>query len=110
MEDRKLKVEGSDWAVLLVAASFSFNGQFTKPLDSKKDPTLEALNLLTSISKLAYSNLYTHHLDDYRKLFHRVLDMVADAFSAEESIDMSTKSGLMIEFKSGLDSISLKKN
>lgn len=72
VEDRKLKVEGSDWAVLIVAASSSFDGPFTKPSDSKKDPTLEALNLLTSIRKFAHSDLYSRHLDDYQKLFHRV--------------------------------------
>lgn len=32
-------------------------------------------------------------------------DKVANAFSAEESVDMSTKSGLLIEFKGSLDFI-----
>lgn len=37
-------------------------------------------------------------------------DMVADTFSAKESIDMSTRLSLVIELKDGLDSISLKDN
>ncbi|XP_043709555.1 alpha-L-fucosidase 2-like [Telopea speciosissima] len=72
VEDRKLKVEGSDWAILLVVASSSFDGPFTKPSESKKDPSLEALNTLTSIKNISYSELYVHHLDDYQQLFHRV--------------------------------------
>ncbi|KAF8410139.1 hypothetical protein HHK36_002661 [Tetracentron sinense] len=72
LEGGKLKVEGSDWAVLLLVASSSFDGPFTKPLDSKKDPTSMSLNTLNSIRKMSYSDLYAHHLDDYQKLFHRV--------------------------------------
>ncbi|KAK9097262.1 hypothetical protein Sjap_022759 [Stephania japonica] len=72
LDDRQLKVEGTDWAVLLLVASSSFDGPFTKPEDSKKDPTKECLNSLNSLMKISYSNLYTRHLDDYQSLFHRV--------------------------------------
>ncbi|KAF3962093.1 hypothetical protein ACB098_07G093600 [Castanea mollissima] len=72
LEDNKLRVEGSDWAVLLLVASSSFDGPFTKPSDSKKDPTSESLNKLESIKNLSYSQLYAHHLDDYQNLFRRV--------------------------------------
>ncbi|KAF6137677.1 hypothetical protein GIB67_023611 [Kingdonia uniflora] len=72
LDDRKLKVEGSDWAVFLLAASSSFDGPFTKPADSKKDATKMSLNTLHSLKKLTYSDLYARHLDDYQKLFHRV--------------------------------------
>ncbi|KAJ4965635.1 hypothetical protein NE237_017484 [Protea cynaroides] len=72
VNDRKLKVEGSDWAILLLVASSSFDGPYTKPSDSKKEPSVEALNTLASIKKISYSDLYTHHLDDYQQLFHRV--------------------------------------
>lgn len=37
-------------------------------------------------------------------------DMVVDAFSVDESIIMSTKLGLVIELKGGLNLISLKEN
>lgn len=37
-------------------------------------------------------------------------DMIADTFRVEESTNMSTKSGLVIEFKCGLDYINLKEN
>ena len=40
IDDTKLAVESSDWAVLVPAASSSFEGPFTKPSDSKKDHTL----------------------------------------------------------------------
>jgi len=72
LDDKKLRVEGSDWAVLLLVASSSFGGPFTKPSDSKKDPTSESINVLESIKNLSYSDLYAHHLDDYQNLFHRV--------------------------------------
>ncbi|KAK2664955.1 hypothetical protein Ddye_003529 [Dipteronia dyeriana] len=72
LDNKKLKVEGADSAVLLLVASTSFDGPFTKPSDSKKDPTSESLNTLKSIKKLSYSDLYARHLDDYQNLFHRV--------------------------------------
>ncbi|KAM7482456.1 hypothetical protein LguiB_007039 [Lonicera macranthoides] len=72
LDDRKLKVEGVDWAVILLVASSSFNGPFTNPSDSKKDPTSESLSTMNSIRSLSYSQLYARHLDDYQKLFHRV--------------------------------------
>lgn len=40
----------------------------------------------------------------------RFEDMVVDAFNVEESVEMLTKSGLIIEFKGGLDFINLKEN
>ncbi|KAK2974520.1 hypothetical protein RJ640_018685 [Escallonia rubra] len=72
LDDNKLKVEGSDWAVLILASSSSFDGPFTRPSDSKKDPTSESLSAMNSIRKFSYSELYARHLDDYQKLFHRV--------------------------------------
>ncbi|GFS42154.1 1,2-alpha-L-fucosidase [Actinidia rufa] len=72
LDDKKLKVEGSDWAVMLLVASSSFDGPFTKPSDSKRNPTSESLSTLNSIRKLSYADLYARHLDDYQNLFHRV--------------------------------------
>ncbi|KAL6957584.1 alpha-L-fucosidase [Sarracenia purpurea var. burkii] len=72
LDDRKLKVEGSDWAVMLLVASSSFDGPFIKPLDSKRNPTSECLNTLNSIKNLSFDGLYARHLDDYQNLFHRV--------------------------------------
>ncbi|KAI5314764.1 PREDICTED: alpha-L-fucosidase [Prunus dulcis] len=72
LDDKKLRVEGCDWAVLLLVASSSFEGPFSKPSDSKRNPTSESLNALNSIRNLSYSDLYAHHLDDYQNLFHRV--------------------------------------
>lgn len=72
LENRKLKVEGSDFAVLRLVACSSFDGPFTNPSDSPKDPTSEALSALNSIKDLSYSDLYARHLDDYQNLFHRL--------------------------------------
>ncbi|KAF5745575.1 hypothetical protein HS088_TW07G01167 [Tripterygium wilfordii] len=72
LDDNKLKVEGSDWAVLLLVASSSFDGPFTKPSESRKDPDSDSLGMLTSAKKYSYSDLYSRHLDDYQNLFHRV--------------------------------------
>lgn len=72
LDDKKLRVEALDWAILLVVSSSSFDGPFIKPSDSKKDPTSDSLNKLNSIRSLKYSDLYASHLDDYERLFHRV--------------------------------------
>lgn len=72
LDDQKLKVEAADWAVLLLAASSSFSGPFTKASDSKKDPTLESLKTINSIRNFSYTELFARHLDDYQSLFHRV--------------------------------------
>ncbi|GMY38602.1 alpha-L-fucosidase 2-like, partial [Fagus crenata] len=72
LDDKKLRVEGSDWAVLLLVASSSFNGPFTMPSDSKRNPTSESLMSLKPIRDLSYSDLYAHHLNDYQNLFHRL--------------------------------------
>ncbi|KAF2294592.1 hypothetical protein GH714_013151 [Hevea brasiliensis] len=72
LDNMTLKVEGSDWALLLLVASSSFESPFTEPSDSRKDPTSVSLRALKSIINLSYSDLYARHLDDYQNLFHRV--------------------------------------
>lgn len=72
LDDNKLRVEGCDWAIIYLVASSSFDGPFTKPSDSKKDPKSEALSTLSSIKKFSYAELYSRHVDDYQSLFHRV--------------------------------------
>ncbi|XP_021753430.1 alpha-L-fucosidase 2-like [Chenopodium quinoa] len=72
IEDQKFRVENADFAIVRLVASSSFDGPFTKPSDSLKNPTSEALTRMNSICNLSYSALYTRHLDDYQKLFHRV--------------------------------------
>ncbi|RDX58928.1 Alpha-L-fucosidase 2, partial [Mucuna pruriens] len=72
LDDKKLKVEGSDWAILLLTAASSFDGPFTKPEDSKKDPTSESLSKMKSVKIFSYADLYARHLEDYQNLFHRV--------------------------------------
>ena len=72
LEGSKLRIEGSDSAILLLTASSSFDGPFTKPENSKKNPTSESLNKMKSVKQLSYANLYARHLDDYQNLFHRV--------------------------------------
>ncbi|CAN1289140.1 Alpha-L-fucosidase 2 [Linum perenne] len=53
VDDRKLKVQGADRAVILLVASSSFDGPFTKPIDSKKDPTSDCQTALASLRKLS---------------------------------------------------------
>ncbi|KAJ6716533.1 ALPHA-L-FUCOSIDASE 2 [Salix koriyanagi] len=72
LDDGKLKVEGANWVVLHLVASSSFEGPFTKPSESEKDPTSVSLRALKSIKMQSYSELYSRHLDDYQNLFHRV--------------------------------------
>ncbi|XP_061373898.1 alpha-L-fucosidase 2 [Gastrolobium bilobum] len=72
LDDKKLRVEGSDWAILLLTASSSFDGPFTKPEDSKKDPASESLSKMKSVKNFSYADLYARHLNDYQNIFHRV--------------------------------------
>lgn len=92
LDDKKLRVEGSDWAILLLVASSSFDGPFTKPSDSGRDPTYQSLNTLNSIRKLSYSDLLAHHLGDYQNLFHRVsLRLSKSTQSITGNRDLGTK-------------------
>lgn len=72
LDDKKLRVEGSDWAILLLTASSSFDGPFTNPENSKKDLTSESLSKMKFVTSLKYDDIYARHLDDYQNLFHRV--------------------------------------
>ncbi|CAL9178458.1 unnamed protein product [Musa hybrid cultivar] len=91
----KLKVEGADWVILLLAASSSFEGPFTNPSDSKKDPTSAAWNTINSVRNMSYTQLYTHHLDDYQSLFNRVtLQLSKESKNAlEEESFVSARKG-----------------
>ncbi|CAI9104334.1 OLC1v1002982C1 [Oldenlandia corymbosa var. corymbosa] len=72
LDDKKLRVEGCDWTVMVLVASSSFDGPFTNPSDSKRNPTSEAFSTMKSIKRFSYSELYARHVNDYQNLFHRV--------------------------------------
>lgn len=92
LDDKKLRVEGSDWAVMFLVASSSFDGPFTKPVDSKRDPTSECLIALKAIRNFSYADLYARHLEDYQKLFHRVsLHLSKGSKSVRENESSDTK-------------------
>ncbi|GAB2225066.1 hypothetical protein Drorol1_Dr00005849 [Drosera rotundifolia] len=98
LEGAKLRVESSDWVVLLLSASSSFSGSFTKPEDSLKNPTTDALNVLNSVRKLSYSDIYARHLDDYQNLFHRVFlqlsrstKTMSDKVAADPNVSTSAR-------------------
>ncbi|XP_031382199.1 alpha-L-fucosidase 2-like [Punica granatum] len=71
LDDKKVSVKDTDWAVLVLVASSSFDGPFTEPSESQKDPTSDSMRHMGSIGNLSYSNLLARHLDDYQSLFHR---------------------------------------
>ncbi|KAL6854381.1 hypothetical protein ACP4OV_019284 [Aristida adscensionis] len=72
LNDKILKLDGADSAVLLLAAATSFEGPFVKPSESKLDPTVSAFTTLNMARSMSYSQLKTYHTDDYQSLFHRV--------------------------------------
>ncbi|KAI3827961.1 hypothetical protein L1987_02050 [Smallanthus sonchifolius] len=90
LDEKKLKVEGCDWAVLLLVGASSFDGPFTDPKDSKRDPTSECLNGLKSLGDFSYSELYGRHVDDYQKLFNRVSLELSKSSSDEPSSTVTT--------------------
>lgn len=92
VDDKKLKVEGSDWAIMFLVASSSFDGPFTKPVDSERDPTSECVTALKAIRNFSYADLYARHLEDYQKLFHRVsLHLSKGSKSVRENEDSDVK-------------------
>ncbi|KAI7747346.1 hypothetical protein M8C21_021571 [Ambrosia artemisiifolia] len=90
LDEKKLKVEGCDWAVLLLVGASSFDGPFTKPEDSKRDPTAECSNVLKSLKDFSYAELYGRHVDDYQKLFNRVSLELSKSSSDEPSSTVTT--------------------
>ncbi|CAI0471873.1 unnamed protein product [Linum tenue] len=78
-----LRVEGADWAVLLLSASSSFQGPFTNPANSTRNPTSLALLAFQEVAKLSYSDLWSRHVDDYQSLFRRVLLQLWTGAAAE---------------------------
>ncbi|KAM6540827.1 hypothetical protein CsatB_005274 [Cannabis sativa] len=93
LDDKKLEIKNSDSAVLLLLAASSFDGPFTKPVDSKKDPSSDTLKALNAIKELSYSDLLAHHLSDYQNLFHRVsleLSKSSKSISKNNDISIST--------------------
>nr|XP_043627326.1 alpha-L-fucosidase 2-like [Erigeron canadensis] len=92
LDEKKLKVEGCDWAVLLLAGSSSFENPFTNPSDSKREPTSECLNTLKLLKGFSYSEIYNRHVDDYQKLFNRVSLELSNSSKSTDgpSVDIST--------------------
>ncbi|KAF5789996.1 putative alpha-L-fucosidase [Helianthus annuus] len=90
LDEKKLKVEGCDWAVLLLVGASSFEGPFTKPEDSKRDPTSECSNVLKSLKDFSYAELYGRHVDDYQKLFNRCSLELSQSSSVEPSSTVTT--------------------
>ncbi|KAL8554632.1 hypothetical protein ACS0TY_002718 [Phlomoides rotata] len=72
VDGRKLRVVGCNWVVIRLTAASSFDGPFTKPVDSKKDARSESLSKMDSAKKHSYADLYARHVDDYQALFQRV--------------------------------------
>ncbi|KAG8368442.1 hypothetical protein BUALT_Bualt15G0045900 [Buddleja alternifolia] len=85
IDGRKLRVEGCSSAVILLSGASSFDGPFTMPANSKRNPSLEALSTMDSAKRYSYSDLYTRHVDDYQTLFHRVsLELSKSSKNASE--------------------------
>ncbi|CAN1156298.1 Alpha-L-fucosidase 2 [Linum perenne] len=90
LEGGKLKVVGADWAVLVLVASSSFDGPFTSPVDSKKNPTSDCQKGLNSLAGVSYSDLRARHLGDYQSLFHRVSLQFSKGSSSDSRSSLST--------------------
>ncbi|PWA99177.1 alpha-fucosidase A [Artemisia annua] len=104
LEDKKIQVKGCDWAVVLLVASSSFEGPFTKPLDSKKKPTYEASNTLKTVKGYSYDELYARHLHDYQTLFHRVSIELSKGLKAfEKDASLLTTAERVKSFKTDED-------
>ncbi|KAH6833159.1 hypothetical protein C2S53_008102 [Perilla frutescens var. hirtella] len=72
VDSRKLRVVGCDWAVIRLAAASTFDGPFTNPVDSKRDPSSESLSKMDAAKRYSYADLYSRHVNDYQALFHRI--------------------------------------
>ncbi|KAI3789216.1 hypothetical protein L2E82_02006 [Cichorium intybus] len=103
VSEDKIKVTGCDWAVILLAASSSFEDPFTKPSDSNKNPNSESSSTLNSLKDLSYEQLYARHLDDYQKLFHRVSIDLSKSFETDEKENTAATSERIKSFKTDED-------
>ncbi|VAH87998.1 unnamed protein product [Triticum turgidum subsp. durum] len=72
LNDKMLKLDGADSAVLLLAAATSFEGPFVKPSESTLDPVTSAFTTLNMARSMSYAQLKAYHMDDYQSLFQRV--------------------------------------
>ncbi|XP_078430290.1 1,2-alpha-L-fucosidase [Wolffia australiana] len=68
----KLRVENSNWAVLLFVVTTSFAGPFSAPSRTFKDLTTDSINSMTSVKQNTFEELLGSHLNDYQELYHRV--------------------------------------
>ncbi|XP_002969986.2 alpha-L-fucosidase 2 isoform X2 [Selaginella moellendorffii] len=86
---QQVRVENVDWAMLVLAASSSFDGPFKDPTSTGKDPVAASLATLKLVEALSYKKLYAAHLKDYQALFHRV-SLQINKKSRENSVVSST--------------------
>lgn len=90
LDDKKLSIKNSDWAVLILVASSSFNNPFTKPSESRKDPTSESVKNIGLVRRLSYSELLARHLDDYQALFYRTSVQLSKSAPGEDVGNVTT--------------------
>ncbi|KAL0334918.1 UNVERIFIED_CONTAM: Alpha-L-fucosidase 2 [Sesamum radiatum] len=90
-------MESCGWRVatglIRLTASSSFDGPFTKPVDSKKDPRSESLSTMDSAKRYSYSDLYARHVDDYQALFHRVSLQLSNSPKSAVGNSINVKEG-----------------
>lgn len=69
---KSLTVTNANSAVLLIAAGTSFNGFDKSPGRQGRNPTVMAVNHLSSAAERTWDEMLTRHLADYQSLFRRV--------------------------------------
>lgn len=90
--DHMLMVEQADSIVVLLAASTSYDGAFTDPSVSSKDPLTESMTVLDSLVDHPYSAIADRHIKDYQPLFQRVsIKLSGLGHQLGASTELSTK-------------------
>lgn len=67
-----IKVENASEIVIVLTAATSYNGFDKSPSKQGKNPSVLVNNYLKSVEKKTFSQLYSTHLADYKKLYDRV--------------------------------------
>jgi alpha-L-fucosidase 2 len=67
-----IKVENANEIIIILAAATSFNGFDKSPSKEGKNPNVLVNQYLKAVEKKTFTQIYTVHLADYKKLFDRV--------------------------------------
>ncbi|MGL1884961.1 MAG: glycoside hydrolase family 95 protein [Reichenbachiella sp.] len=71
--DNSIAVSGASEATIILVAATSFNGRFKSPGFDGLDPAKLASSKMTAIESMSFEELEKRHVEDYKRLYDRVV-------------------------------------